>query len=160
MVHDTRVVPLDGRGHIGARTRLYLGDARGRWEGVTLVVETTNFTDRTSISENGNGLRHSEALRLVERITRRDRDILEYQVTIDDPQTYSRPWTMSLSLTSPRGYELLPYECHEGNHGLPNILSAERTEDRAVEEAGRRGTPRPRQRPAGSDGPATEGAER
>lgn len=137
-----------------------LGDARGHWEDDTLVVETTNFTDRTSISDNGNGLRHSEALRLIERIARRDRDVLEYRVTIDDPQTYSRPWTMSLSLTSPRGYELLPYECHEGNHGLPNILSAERAEDRSVEEAARRGAPRARRRPAGSDGPAAEGTER
>jgi hypothetical protein len=160
MVHDTRVVPLDGRRHVGERTRLYLGDARGHWEDGTLVIETTNFTDRTSINENGTGLRHSGALRLVERLTRRDRDVLEYQVTVDDPQTYSRPWTMSLSLTSPRGYELLPYECHEGNHGLPNILSAERAEDRAVDEAAKRGTPRARRSPSGSDGPAAEGAER
>ena len=94
------------------------------------MIETTNFTDRTSISENGNGLRHSDALRLVERITRVDVDILDYRVTIDDPKTYVRPWTMVLSLTSPRGYELLPYDCHEGNYGLPNILKAERAEDR------------------------------
>jgi hypothetical protein len=160
MVHDTRIVRLDGRKHPGARARLYMGDSRGRWEGDTLVIETTNFTDRTSISDNGNGLRHSAALKLTERITRRDRDVLEYLVTIDDPKTYARPWTMALALTSPRGYELLPYECHEGNHGLPNILSAERAEDRAVEEAARRGVVRPRRLPPGTDGPATEGAER
>ena len=160
MVHDTRIIPLDGRPHPGPGLRLYLGDARGRWDGDTLVVETTNFTDRTSISENGNGLRHSSALRLIERITRVDRDVLEYRVTIDDPKTYTRPWTMALSLTSPRGYELLPYECHEGNHGLRNILSAERTEDRAVEEDARRGIQRPRRVRNVGTGPAAEGSER
>ena len=161
MVHDTRIIPLDGRPHVGSTMRLYLGDARGHWEGGTLVVESTNFTDRTSINENGNGLRHSEALRLVERITRRDVDILEYHVTIDDPKTYTQPWTMSLSLTSPRGYDLLPYECHEGNHGLPNILSAERAEDRTIEEDAKEGIVRVRPRLLNNDdGPATEGAER
>jgi hypothetical protein len=160
MVHDTRIIPLDGRPHPGAGLRLYLGDARGRWDGNTLVVETTNFTDRTSISENGNGLRHSAALRLIERITRVDRDVLEYRVTIDDPKTYARPWTMALSLTSPRGFELLPYECHEGNHGLRNILSAARAEERAAEEDARRGIQRPRRVRNVGTGPAAEGAER
>jgi hypothetical protein len=159
MVHDTRIIPLDPRPHAGANIRLYLGDPRGHWDGNTLVIETTNFTDRTSISENGNGLRHSKAMRLTERLTRLDADVLEYRVTIDDPQTYTRPWTMSLSLTSPRGYELLPYECHEGNHGLPNILSAERAEDRAVEEAARKGIARPRRARNVGDGPAAEGFE-
>ena len=160
MVHDTRVIPLDGRPHVGDRIHLYLGDARGRWEGSTLVVDTTNFTDRTSISENGNGLRHSEALHLIERFTRLDGETLEYRVTIDDPGTYTRPWTMSLFLTSPRGYELLPYECHEGNQGLPNILSAERAEDMAVEEDTKRGVPRPRRVRNSASGPAVEGSER
>jgi hypothetical protein len=161
MVHDTRIIPLDGRPHLDAHVRLYLGDSRGHWDGNTLVVETTNFTDKTSISENGNGLRHSEALRLVERFTRLDVDVLEYRVTIEDPKTYERPWTMSLALTSPRGYEILPYECHEGNHGLPNIMSAERAEDRALYEDARRGIVRARRRLANNeDGPAAEGAER
>jgi hypothetical protein len=159
MVHDTRIIPLDGRPHPGGGLRLYLGDARGRWDGNTLVVETTNFTDRTSISENGNGLRHSPELRLIERITRVDSDVLEYRVTIDDPKTYTRPWTMALSLTSPRGYELLPYECHEGNHGLPNILSAERAEDRLVDEAAKQGIQRPRRVRNVGTGPAAEGSE-
>ncbi len=161
MVHDTRIVPLDGRPHAGRGMRLYLGDARGRWEGQTLVIETTNFTDRTSISENGNGLRHSTRLRLTERLTRVDADVLQYRVTIDDPSTYTRPWTMMLMLTSPRGYELLPYECHEGNHGLPNILSAERAEDQAIEADARRGILRARRPiPNNPDTPAAEGAER
>ena len=161
MVHDTRIVPLDRQPHPGTHLRQYLGDPRGHWEGQTLVVETTNFTPRTSISENGNGLRHSDALRLVERFTRVDTDILEYRVTVDDPKTYTRPWTMALSLTSPRGYELLPYDCHEGNHGLPNILSAERAEDRAIEANARRGVLRERRRgPSDPNAPAAEGFER
>jgi hypothetical protein len=161
MVHDTRIVPLDGRPHAGRGLRLYLGDPRGHWEGQTLVIETTNFGDRTSISENGNGARHSTALRLVERLTRVQSDIIDYRVTIDDPKTYTKPWTMVLSLTSPRGYELLPYECHEGNHGLPNILSAERAEDRAVAADASRGIERSRRRLLNNPtGPAAEGAER
>jgi hypothetical protein len=161
MVHDTRIVPLDGRRHAGRGLHLYLGDSRGHWEGQTLVIETTNFSDQTSISENGNGPRHSAALRLVERITRAQSDILDYRVTIDDPQTYTKPWTMMLSLTSPRGYEILPYECHEGNHGLPNILSAERAEDRAIDADAKRGIARSRRRPLNNPaGPAAEGAER
>jgi hypothetical protein len=161
MVHDTRIVPLDARPHVGTGVALYLGDARGRWDGPTLVVETTNFSDRTSISENGNGLRHSRALRLIERLTRLEDDVLEYRVTIDDPKTYTRPWTMVLSLTSPRGFEMLPYECHEGNHGLPNILSAERAEDRAIEADARRGVSRPRRGLQNNpNAPAVEGSER
>jgi hypothetical protein len=161
MVHDTRLVPTAGRPHVGRHLQLYLGDARARWEGPTLVIDTTNFTGRTSINENGNGLPHSDALRLVERLTRVDADILEYRVTIDDPKTYARPWTMVLSLTSPRGYELLPYECHEGNYGLPNILKAERAEDRALEADVNRGIYRERRRVATNPNlPAAEGSER
>jgi hypothetical protein len=161
MVHDTRIVPLDGRPHAGKNVHLYLGDPRGHWEGATLVIETTNFTDRTSISENGTGPRHSDALRLIERLTRVDADILDYRVTVDDPNTYVKPWTMELSLTSPRGYELLPYECHEGNYGLQNMLKAERAEDRAIDADARRGVVRERRRLAPNpDAPAAEGAER
>jgi len=161
MVHDTRIVPLDGRPHAGGGLHLYLGDPRGHWEGQTLVIETTNFGDRTSISENGNGTRHSTALRLIERLTRVQSDIIDYRVTIDDPKTYTKPWTMVLSLTSRRGYELLPYECHEGNHGLPNILSAERAEDRAIAADASRGIERSRRRLLNNPtGPAAEGAER
>jgi hypothetical protein len=128
MVHDTRVIPLDGRPHIGSRIRQYLGDSRGHWEGNTLVIETTNLTDRTSIGLNGNGLRHSAEMKLTERITRLEVDLLQYEVTIDDPITYTRPWKVSLPLSSPPGFQLLPYECHEGNYMLPSVLSAERTE--------------------------------
>jgi hypothetical protein len=138
MVHDTRIIPLDNRPRLSQRQ--WLGSARGRWEGDTLVIETTGFTDRTAIS----GVRHSESLRLTERISRQDDRTLDYQVTIDDPTIYTKPWTMVLQLTQPPGFQMFAYECHEGNHGLRNILSAERTEDRAVESDLKKGIIRPR----------------
>jgi hypothetical protein len=132
-VHDTRVVYTDGRAPAPSGIRQYLGSSRGRWEGNTLVIETTNFTDQTSIGGgNGNGLRHSSDMKITERITRVDKDELRYEVRVDDAKTYTKPFTISLPLTSPPGYELLPYECHEGNYMLPHSLSAEREEDAAI----------------------------
>jgi len=96
MIHDTRVFYTDGRPHLSPSIRQYLGDARGHWEGNTLVIETTNFTDQTSIGGNGNGLRHSDALKLTERVTRVDAQTMEYVVTVDDPKTYVKPFTMLL----------------------------------------------------------------
>ncbi len=145
MVHDTRVIYTDGRPHVGSKIRQYLGDSRGHWEGNTLVIETTNFTDQTSIGGgNGNGLRHSTDMKITERLTRTDKDELRYEVHIDDPKTYVKPFTISLPLTSPPGYVLLPYECHEGDYMLPNTLSAERKEDAAIAADLKRGIVRPR----------------
>jgi hypothetical protein len=129
MIHETRVIPLDGRPHIGAGIRQYMGDSRGRWEGQTLVVETTNFTDRTSIGNNGNGLRHSEAMRLIERFTRVDADTIQYEVALDDPKTYTKPWKMAFPFTTQPGYQVYEYACHEGNYGLKHILSAARADE-------------------------------
>jgi hypothetical protein len=151
MIHDTRVVPLDGRHHIASSIRQYLGDSRGSWQGDTLVVETTNFTDRTGVQGgNGNGLRHSEAMRLVEHFTRIADDVLLYDMTIDDPKTYAKPWTIAIPLISPLGFKPLPYECHEGNGAIKYIMSAERAEDRALEEDLTKGIVRKR-RPAQSN---------
>ena len=144
MIHDTRIIPIDGRPHLGSAIRQYLGDSRGHFEGNTLVVETTNFTDKTSIGGNGNGVRHSAAMRITERFTRIADDTLQYAITIDDPKTYTKPWTLSLPLVSPPGFQPLPYECHEGNGAVKNILSAERAEDRALEADVKRGIVRPR----------------
>jgi hypothetical protein len=136
MVHDTRIIPLDGRPHVGRTIRQYLGDARGHWEGNTLVVETTNFLgDTTGIGGNGGATATSDALRLTERFTRTAADTLSYEATIDDAKTYTRPWTVLLPLTTQPGYRVLPYECHEGNFALSDILSAARAEDRATAEA-------------------------
>ena len=115
MVHDTRVIYTDGRSHLTPNIRQWLGDSRGRWEGDTLVIETTNFTNETSIGGgNGNGLRHSTDLKLTERITRIDKDEIRYEVHVDDPKTYTKPFTISLPLTSPPGYELLALRMSRG----------------------------------------------
>ena len=143
MVHDTRVIPLDGRPHVGSKIKTYLGDARGHWEGSTLVVETTNFLDdKTGIGVNGGGAPTSEALKLVERFTRVEAGI-QYEAAIDDPKTFTRPWKIGMTFTTQPGYTILPYECHEGNRGLEDILSAARAYDRAVADAVKNGKPMP-----------------
>jgi hypothetical protein len=143
MVHDTRVIPLDGRPHVGSKIKTYLGDARGHWEGNTLVVETTNFMDnKTGIGGNGGGAPTTDALKLVERFTRVEEGV-KYEAAIDDPKTFTRPWKIGMTLTAQPGYQVLPYECHEGNRGLENLLSAARAYDRAVADAIKNGTPMP-----------------
>jgi hypothetical protein len=144
MVHDTRVIPLDGRPHISSKIRQYLGDSRGHWEGNTLVVETTNLTDQTSIGGNGNGLRHSADMKIVERFTRNAPDELQYEIHFDDPKTYTRPFTMRIPLISPPGFQLLPYDCHEGNYMLSAVLAGERAEDKALAEDAKKGVIRER----------------
>jgi hypothetical protein len=147
MIHDTRVIYTDGRPHINNGIRQYLGDSRGRWEGDTLVVETTNLTNQTSIGANGNGLRHSDKMTMVERIRRVADDIVQYQLTVIDPETYPRPFTISIPLTPLDGGALLPYECHEGNGAVRNALAGERAEERALAADLDRGIIRPRRGP-------------
>jgi hypothetical protein len=143
MIHDTRVIPVDGRPSIGSAIRQLLGEARGRWAGDTLVVETTNFTDRTSIGANGNGLRHSASMRMVEHFTRVSDEVILYDVTVDDPQTYERPFTIAIPLISPPGFQPLPYECHEGNGAVKYAMSGARKYEAAVAEAKAKGLPIP-----------------
>jgi hypothetical protein len=163
MVHDTRVIYTDGRSHVAQGVRQYLGDSRGRWEGNTLIVETTNLTDKTSIGPNGNGLRHSADMKMTERITRVGEDVMQYEITIDDPKTYAKPFTISMPLTPLRGDLLLPYECHEGNYMLPHSLSAERVEDAAIDADRKNGIVRQRRAiqvaiPNRPEAPPVEGA--
>ena len=135
MIHETRIIPLDGRRHIGSAIRSYMGDARGRWEGQTLVVESTNFNGKTgSLGRNGNGNPTSEALKLVERFTRRDAETLDYSVTVTDPSTWTRPWTVTFSMKRDAEYVMYEYACHEGNYAIRNILSAFRAAERTSEE--------------------------
>jgi hypothetical protein len=124
MIHETRVIPLDRRPRLGRTIQHDMGDARGWWEGDTLVVETLNFKDRSAY-RNANG----EKLRLLERFTRIAPDRVRWTVTVDDPTTWTRPWTFSLPLTVDDN-PVPSYECHEGNYGLRNILSAARAEER------------------------------
>ena len=132
MIHETRIIPLDNRPHVSTALRSYMGDPRGRWDGQTLVVETTNFNGKTgSLGRNGNGNPTSEALRLVERFTRRNAETLDYSVTIHDPLTWTRPWTVAFSLTRDPGYVMYEYACHEGNYAIANILRGFRAAERA-----------------------------
>ena len=121
MIHDTRVIPLDGRPHVSNGVRHYFGDSRGRWEGDTLVVNVTNF------SEKSNYRGSHDTLHLVERFTRVG-DSLRYEVTVDDARTWTRPWTAALSL-EPQPEGLFEYACHEGNYAMRNILSGARAAD-------------------------------
>jgi hypothetical protein len=131
MVHEARVIPLDGRAHVSKNIRTYMGDGRGHWEGNTLVVETTNFTDKTDV----NGTPHSEDLRLVERFTRVSADELAYDLTINDPKTWTKPWTMHIPYPSDPTYTIYEYACHEANYGMLDILAGHRAQEKAAEDA-------------------------
>jgi hypothetical protein len=131
MIHESRVIPLDGRPHVGPDIRLYLGDSRGHWEGNTLVVETTNFTDRDAIGSNGAGYPgdpgyHSDQLRVIEKFTRTGAKTLEYRATVDDPKTWTKPWTMLIEMERNDNYQIMEYACHEGNYAMTDILSGAR----------------------------------
>jgi hypothetical protein len=128
MIHEARVVPMDGRPHSDSVVRPWLGDPRGRWDGDTLVVDSTNFSDRTSFRGSGANLH------LVERFTRIDADTLEYRFTVEDPTTWTRPWTVAFPMTRSDG-PVYEYACHEGNYGLRDILSGARYEEKVADEA-------------------------
>ena len=137
MIHATRIVPLDGRPHVGANIRFWDGDPRGRWEGNTLVVETTNFNDKGSIATSAatgriRGIPHSEELSVVERFTRISEDVINYSVTVTDPKVYTAPWTVALPLNRDPNYFMFEYSCHEGNLALPNALRAGRVREAAA----------------------------
>ena len=125
MVHETRVIPLGTRPHLGTALRFDFGDPRGHWEGETLVVETTNFLQRSAFRSA-----HASTLRLVERFQRTGPDTIEWTVTVDDPNTWTRPWTFAMPLTRNQDEAIEAYECHEGNHAITNILSAARAAER------------------------------
>jgi len=139
MVHESRIIPLDGRPHLPSDVRQWLGDSRGRWEGETLVVETTNFSDKTNFRGSGAGLH------LIERYTRVSPDTLNYEFTVSDPGTWTRPWTASFPLTSLETAvggvdqvtrpEMFEYACHEGNYGLMGQLSGARAQEKAAADA-------------------------
>jgi hypothetical protein len=129
MIHETRVIPIDGRPFPSDQIRQYMGDARGHWEGHTLVVETRNFSARTNFRGSG------ATLRLVERFRRVGKKGLRYEVTIDDPKTFMREWTAALNL-KPQA-EVFEYACHEGNYAMRNMLSAARAAETGVATGGR-----------------------
>ena len=125
MVHNTRIIPTDGRPH--GNLRQWAGDSRGRWEGDTLVVETINFLRETSLTGS------SADTHLVERFRRVDADTLMYEFTVEDPNSYTRPWTAMMPMRRTDG-PLFEYACHEGNYGLYNILAGARAKEKEAEE--------------------------
>jgi hypothetical protein len=136
MIHETRIIPLDGRAHPGKTLLSYMGDSRGHWEGDTLVVETTNFNGKLNYSGLGSTL--------VEKFSRPEPTLLLYEAIIDDPTTYTRRVRISIPYTSPPGFQLLPYECHEGNSAVRQGLGGERQEDRKLAEDAAKGIVRAR----------------
>jgi hypothetical protein len=141
MVHEARIIPTDGRPHANSNIKSYMGDARGHWEGNTLVVETTNFlSGKTSPTGNGWGSPPtSDALRLVERYTQLGPNEMKYEVTIDDPKTYAKPFKVGFPLTQEPGYRNFEYACHEGNYAMFDSLSGARADERkaAAKAAGK-----------------------
>jgi hypothetical protein len=141
MIHEARVIPLDGRPR--PNVRQWNGESRGRWEGNTLVVETTNYNNKGWIGTNAatgriKGIPQSEALRVVERFTRADAATIRYEVTIEDENVYSQPWKVSFPLSKDPNAQLFEYACHEGNYAMQNILSGARALEKEEEEAARK----------------------
>ena len=134
MIHDARIVPLDGRPPVDARLRQWMGDARGRWEGDTLVVETTNFSSSRDMTRGVNIWRYTNprgavaTSRVVERFSRLDDGTVRYEFTVDDPGTWTRPWSATFPLVAIDG-ELFEYACHEGNYSAANILAGARADE-------------------------------
>jgi hypothetical protein len=122
MLGGARVIPTTGGAHLNSSLRQYMGDSRGHWEGNTLVVETTNFSNRTLYRGS------AETLKLIERFTKVDPNTVEYQFTVDDPTTFTRQWTASIPFVY-TGEQLYEYACHEGNYGMEGILSGARAEE-------------------------------
>ena len=127
MVHDVRIIPLDSRPHLPSGVRQWMGDPRGHWEGNTLVVDTVNFTGKTRFRGA------SENLHLTERFTRTDADTILYEFTVDDPATFTRPWTGAVTMNESQG-PLYEYACHEGNYGMTGILAGARAQEKAIEK--------------------------
>ena len=130
MIHETRVIPVDGRAALPASFKSYMGAATGRWEGDTLVVRTKNLNGQNGLQANGQLMLTSDAVEFEERFTRTGADTLSYELTIIDPKTWTRPWKVAFPLQRDSGYELFEYACHEGNYSMRNTLSGSRAEEK------------------------------
>jgi hypothetical protein len=130
MIHTARIIPVDGRPRVGAGIQLWEGNPRGRWEGRTLVVESTNFKNVANLrSPNGRAMQTNKR-RMIERFSLTDAKTIKYSVTVEDPETYTAPWTVSFPYRRDDGYRQFEYACHEGNYAVPNSLSGARAEER------------------------------
>ena len=134
MIHETRIIPIDGRPKLGANIKQWNGEPRGRWEGNTLVVESTNYNSKGSIATSAatgrlRGIPQSDAMKVTERFTRVDANTINYTVTIEDPKVYTKPWTVALPLNRDDTYQMFEYSCQEGNYAMANALSFGRKRD-------------------------------
>ena len=132
MVHETRIIPLDGRPHPSDKIHTYMGDARGHFEGDTLVVETTNILEKSAYGGASGHLKATERFKPIRP------GVIDWSITFDDPHTWARPWTFGVQLTRNDAEPVFEYACHEGNQGLIGILSAARAEERAAAEQPRK----------------------
>jgi len=131
MIHDARIIPMDGRPHAPGNIRQWMGDSRGHWEGDTLVIDTTNLRDKAGFQGGQETLHASESMHLVERFTRVDADTLMYEFTVNDPLMYTKPWTAQIPSVKADGL-IFEYACHEGNYGMVGILSSARADEKAA----------------------------
>jgi hypothetical protein len=127
---------VNGSAHLPSNIRQWNGDSRGHWEGNTLVIDTTNYNGKGWIATSAatgriKGIPQSEALHVVERFTRSDADTISYEVTIDDPNVYTKPWKVAIPLARDQSYQLYEYACHEGNQAVSNILNGGRAAEKA-----------------------------
>ena len=137
MIHEARIIPLDGRPAQPPHVKSYMGESRGHFEGATLVVRTTHLNGRTGMQGNGMMLMPSDALELVERFTPVSAAVLHYEVTVNDPKTWAQPWKVAFPLKRESDYQIFEYACHEGNNAMRNILSGSRADERAAAVPGR-----------------------
>jgi hypothetical protein len=135
MIHNARIIPVDGRPHLGQKLQQLDGDPRGRWEGNTLVVESTNFRAIDNLRGPNGRAMQTERRRIVERFELTDANTLKYSATVDDPETYTAPWTVSFPFKRDNEYKQFEYACHEGNYAVPNSLSGARAEEREAAAA-------------------------
>ena len=129
MIHNARIIPLDGRPHVNAKVDQWEGDPRGHWEGNTLVIESTNFKAVDNLRSPNGRARQSPKRRIVERLTIVDADTLKYSATVDDPDTYTAPWTIAFPYRRDDSYRQFEYACHESNYSVPNSLKGARTQE-------------------------------
>ena len=140
MIHETRIIPIDGRPHLPSSVKLWNGDSRGRWEGNTLVVDTTNYNDKGWVGTSAStgrikGIPQSESLHVVERFTRMDTNTIKYEATIEDPTYFTKPWKVEIPLVRDPEYRIFEYACQEGNHAVENVLNGGRKADREAAAA-------------------------
>jgi hypothetical protein len=135
MIHEARIIPLDGRSHADANVRMWMGDSRGHWEGNTLVIETRNLNGQTSIGVGGGEQTLKPNTALTERLTRVDDETILYSMTVDDPDTWVSPWTLQFPWSLENDYGMFEYACPEGNYALRNILRGARAEEARAESA-------------------------